>query len=75
MESYFKNINTHYAYKRFREVRSQINKRDLNKNIKILTQFLDVYAEDEFYVDTINSIIDSNNFEQFDIKSQTFINS
>jgi len=75
VESYFKNINTHYAYKRFREVRSQINKKDLNKNIKILTQTLDVYAEDESYVNTINSIIDSNNFKQFDIKPQTFISS
>ena len=75
VESYFKNINTHYAYKRFREVRSQINKKDLNKNIKILTQTLDVYAEDESYVNTINSIIDSNNFKQFDIKLHTFISS
>ena len=62
VESYFKNINTHYAYKRFREVRSQINQNDLNQYIKLLTQTLDVYAEDESYVKTINSIIDSNNF-------------
>jgi len=75
VESYFKNINTHYAYQRFRKVRSQINKKDLNKNIELLTQTLDVYAEDDSYVDTINSIIDSNNFSQFDFKIQAFINS
>ena len=75
VESYFRNINTHYAYQRFREVRSQIHKSDLNKNIKLLTQTLNVYAEDEAYVDTINSIIDSNNFFQFDLLNQLFINS
>ena len=67
VESYFKNLNTHYAYKKFRKIRSQINKKDLLANIKLLTQTLDVYAEDEFYVDTINLIIDSNKFNQFDI--------
>jgi len=67
VESYFRNINTHYAYEEFREIRSQINKKNLLINIKLLTQTLDVYAEDEFYVDTINSIIDSNKFNQFDI--------
>ena len=33
------------------------------------------FWKDEFYVNTLNSIIDTNNFEQFDIKTQTFINS
>ena len=75
VESYFKNINTHYAYKKFRNIRSQINKKDLLINIKLLTQALDVYAEDELYVDTINSIIDSNKFNQFDGLIKPFINS
>ena len=75
VESYFKNLNTHYAYKKFRKIRSQINKKDLLTNIKLLTETLDVYAEDEFYVDTINSIIDSNKFNQFDSLINPFINS
>ena len=75
VESYFKNINTHYAYKEFRKIRSQINKKDLFVNIKLLTQTLEVYAEDDFYVDTINSIIDSNKFNQFDNLINYFINS
>ena len=44
-------------------------------NIKLLTNTLDVYAEDTSYVKTINSIIDSNNLDQFDIKLQAYINS
>jgi Bax protein len=67
VESYFRNINTHYAYEEFREIRSQIHQKNSPINIKLLTETLDVYAEDELYVDTINSIIDSNKFNQFDI--------
>ena len=75
VESYFQNINSHYAYKNFRKLRSQI--RDLNNdfNIKILTNALDVYAEDESYVETINLIIDSNKLNQFDLDFRFFINS
>ena len=75
VESYFKNINTHYAYKKFRQIRSQMNKNNLGLNIKLLTQQLDVYAKDEFYVETINSIIETNNFMQFDFTNQFFVNS
>tara|TARA_B110000196_G_scaffold132554_1_gene114709 strand:+ start:452 stop:1453 length:1002 start_codon:yes stop_codon:yes gene_type:complete len=75
VESYFQNINSHYAYKNFRKLRSQI--RDLNNdfNIKILTNALDVYAEDESYVETINKIIDSNNLNQFDLSLNVFLKS
>jgi Bax protein len=77
VESYFKNINSHYAYEKFRTLRSKIDQinNDINNdfNIKILTQALDVYAEDESYVDTINLIIDSNNLNQFNLNSEGFI--
>ena len=75
VESYLKNINSHYAYKNFRKLRSQM--RDLNNdfNIKILTNALDVYAEDESYVETINKIIDSNNLNQFDLSLNIFLKS
>ena len=75
VESYFKNINTHYAYEKFRQIRSKMSKNNLGFNVKLLTQQLDVYAKDEFYVETINSIIETNNFTQFDLTNQFFVNS
>jgi len=75
VESYFKNINTHYAYEKFRQTRSTMNKNNQGLNVKLLTQHLDVYAEDEFYVETINSIIETNNFMQFDLTNQFIVNS
>ena len=74
VESYFININSHYAYKKFRELRSQITDFNNDFNIRILTNALDVYAEDKLYVDTINNIIDSNNLNQFDLYIKEFIN-
>ena len=75
VESYFKNINTHSAYEKFRQTRSKMNKKNIGLNIKLLTQHLDVYAKDEFYVETINSIIETNNLMQFDLTNQYFVNS
>ena len=62
VESYFKNINSHYAYEEFRKIRQEIKNQDLKYNIKKLTYSLRVYAEDKSYVNTLNSIIDSNNY-------------
>ena len=73
VESYFKNINTHHAYKKFRNLRNLMSKSNLD--IKTLTQALDVYAEDADYVDTIYSIIKSNNFIQFDSLNSIFTSS
>ena len=73
VESYFKNINTHYAYEKFRSIRNSMHEENLD--IKLLTNALDVYAEDKSYVDTINSIIDSNEFTQFDLRSYIFTSS
>ena len=75
IESYFKNINTHYAYKEFREVRQKLKNNSSIVNIKLLTQTLDVYAEDENYVNTINSIIRTNKLIQFDHNFNSFIKS
>ena len=75
VESYFRNINSHYAYKKFRELRSQINDFENDFNIKILTSALEVYAEDKLYVNTINKIIDSNNLNQFDLNPKGFFRS
>ena len=73
VESYFTNINTHYAYKEFRKIRTNIKKE--NFDIKLLTQALNVYAADEYYVQTLNSIIDSNNLTQFDDYNFSVVNS
>ena len=73
VESYFKNINTHYAYEKFRSIRNSMHENNLD--IKLLTNALDVYAEDKSYVDTINSIIDTNEFTQFDLRSYIFTSS
>ena len=73
VESYFKNINTHYAYEKFRSIRNSMHEDNLD--IKLLTKALDVYAEDKSYVDTINSIIDTNQFTQFDLRSYIFTSS
>ena len=73
VESYFKNINTHYAYEKFRSIRNSMHEDNLD--IKLLTNALDVYAEDKSYVDTINSIIDTNEFTQFDLRSYIFTSS
>ena len=75
VESYFKNINTHSAYEKFRQTRSKMNKKNIGLNVKLLMQHLDVYAKDEFYVETINSIIETNNLMQFDLTNQYFVNS
>ena len=73
VESYFKNINTHYAYEKFRSIRNSMHEDNLD--IKLLTNALDVYAEDKSYVDTINSVIDTNEFTQFDLRSYIFTSS
>ena len=67
VESYFKNINTHYAYEEFRLMREIMRDKNNFTNINLLVGTLDNYAEDNKYVDTINAIIKSNNLTQFDI--------
>ncbi len=75
VQSYFNNLNSHYAYKDFREVRKIMRKNNNFSNIKLLVGELDNYAADENYINTINSIIDINKLNQFDIFSYSFNNS
>ena len=70
--SYFKNINSHNAYKEFRAVRSIMR---LNNNFLetfLLVNKLDTYAEDDKYIDTLIAVIEKNNFEKFDLKVITY---
>ena len=71
IKSYFRNINTHYAYEKFRLIRKQMRDKNNFSNINLLVDRLSTYAEDNNYVKTINSIIESNKLSQFDIINYT----
>lgn len=66
IQSYFNNLNSHYAYEGFREVRKMMRKKNNFSNIKLLVKELDSYAADINYIKTINLIIDVNKLDQFD---------
>jgi len=73
IQSYFNNINTHHAYQDFREVRQIMRNKNNFSKIDILVSRLDTYAADEKYIDTIKSIIKSNNLKKFDFSIYTFV--
>tara|TARA_B100000029_G_scaffold486563_1_gene541057 strand:+ start:1549 stop:2559 length:1011 start_codon:yes stop_codon:yes gene_type:complete len=75
IQSYFNNINSHYAYKDFREVRKIMRKKNNFNNINLLIEELDSYAADINYIKTINSIIDTNKLYKFDAFSYLINNS
>ena len=75
VQSYFNNLNSHYAYKDFREVRKIMRKKNNFSNIKLLVEELDSYAADINYITTINAIIDVNKLDQFDAFSYLINNS
>ena len=66
IKSYFKNINTHFAYKEFRKLRDEI--RDNSNQVKniLLVHKLNAYAEDKNYVDILIDIIKINNLSDYD---------
>jgi len=66
VQSYFNNLNSHYAYQDFRKVREMMRKKNNFSNIKLLVEELDSYAADVNYITTINAIIDANKLDQFD---------
>ena len=66
VQSYFNNLNSHYAYQDFRKVREMMRKKNNFSNIKLLVEELDSYAADINYITTINAIIDANKLDQFD---------
>ena len=75
IQSYFNNLNSHYAYAGFREVRKIMREKNNFSNIKLLVDELDSYAADTNYIETINSIIDVNKLYQFDEFSYSINNS
>ena len=66
--SYFNNINSHYAYEDFREIRNIMRERNNFSNVNLLVERLSTYAEDENYIRTIKQVIKTNNFNIFDQK-------
>ncbi len=75
VQSYFNNLNSHYAYNTFREVRKIMREKNNFSNIKLLIKELDSYAADINYIKTINAIIDVNKLNQFDAFNYSFNNS
>ncbi len=75
VESYFRNINTHHAYKDFRLIRKLMREKNNFTDLNLLINTLDTYAEDEKYIETISSIIQSNKLFNFDILIFTLLKS
>ena len=68
VSSYFKNINSHFAYKDFRDLRSVMRQKNNFSDVDLLINKLNSYAEDNNYISTLNSIIEKNKFFKFDSK-------
>ena len=66
VESYFININSHFAYDKFRKLRKIFRDKNNSLSVNLLVDKLDAYAEDDDYVDTIISIINDNKLTQYD---------
>ena len=75
VQSYFNNLNSHYAYENFRKVREMMREKNNFSNIKLLVEELDSYAADINYITTINAIIDANKLDEFDAFSYSINNS
>ncbi len=70
--SYFNNINSHYAYEDFREIRNIMRERNNFSNVNLLVESLSTYAEDKNYIKTIKQVIKTNNFSIFDQKTISY---
>ncbi len=68
VSSYFKNINSHYAYKKFRQVRKIMRSKNNFSDIELLIDHLDSYAANDNYVSILSEVIKKNKFNKFDLK-------
>jgi len=67
VKAYKNNLNTHNAYKKFRETRAQMREDDKKISGLALTPYLKKYAEDgELYVRILESIIVKNSLTDFE---------
>ena len=72
VSSYFRNINSHNAYKDFRAVRQLMRSKNNFSNISLLISNLHSYAEDSNYINNLEAVIQKNNFTKFDTKIISF---
>ena len=72
VKSYFNNINSHYAYREFRDIRKIMRDKNNFSNVNLLVEKLETYAADSNYVNTIRSVIEKNNFKLFDNKTISY---
>ena len=66
VRSFYLNINTHPAYKDFRETRRKMRVTEGHLKSKRLAPTLTKYSTEEGYTDIISNIISSNSLERFD---------
>ena len=64
--SYMKNLNTHQNYKNFRINRKLLREHNIPVLGSYLYQYLDKYAVDSNYSNTLKKIIDINKFEELE---------
>ena len=72
VKSYFNNINSHYAYEEFREIRKIMRERNNFSNTDLLVNQLGKYAEDKNYIQTIQAVIKKNSFNKFNLKTISY---
>lgn len=67
VRAYMHNLNTHYAYDRFRDVRLQMVNAPIETRIPAIIATLDQYSEKrEVYIDMLFDVMDDNDFWVFD---------
>jgi Bax protein len=67
VRAYQRNLNTHSSYKDFRSVRAELRDKGKKLDSKILSEYLDKYAETgKEYVRVLQQIIKQNNLTDFD---------
>ncbi len=64
--SYMKNLNTHQNYKNFRINRKLLREHNIPVLGSYLYQYLDKYAVDSNYSNTLKKIMDTNKFEELE---------
>ena len=72
VNSYFNNINSHYAYREFRDIRKIMRDKNNFSDVYLLVSKLETYAADSNYINTIKSVIEKNNFKLFDNKTISY---
>jgi Bax protein len=72
VNSYFNNINSHYAYREFRNIRKIMRDKNNFSDVNLLVEKLETYAADSNDVNTIRSVIEKNNFKLFDNKTISY---